>query len=50
MATKIKVIPILNGKSAKDFIEKADTNLNSKKIDFSKKIAVARIILLKAKL
>ena len=46
MATKIRLIPTLEGKTAKDFVEKADRNLSNKgTIDFSKQVNAVHKIL-----
>lgn len=51
MATKIKSIPILEGISAKNFIDKSKENLKlSKTIDFNKESRIMIKILEKAKI
>ncbi len=52
MAIPIKSIPILKGEIAKTFIANADFNFTYKRgtIDFSKQTAIAKKILLKAKI
>lgn len=51
MAIPIKVVPVLKGKAARDFILKADAALLKKgTIDFSKQVSIANKILEKAKM
>jgi hypothetical protein len=51
MAIPIKVVPVLKGKVARDFILKADAALSKKgTIDFSKQVSIANKILEKAKM
>lgn len=52
MALPITFIPVLTGKVALDFIEKADYNMKHKRgsIDFSKEYASYKKIMSKAKL
>ncbi len=51
MAIPIKVVPVLKGKAARDFILKADAALSKKgTIDFSKQVSIANKILEKAKM
>lgn len=51
MAIPIKVVPVLKGKAASDFILKADAALSKQgTIDFSKQVSIANKILEKAKM
>jgi hypothetical protein len=52
MAIAIKDIPTLKGKDAKQFVEKAEKNLNENRntIDFTKQVEMAKRILEKVKL
>ncbi len=51
MAIPIKVVPVLKGKAARDFILKADAALAKQgTIDFSKQVSIANKILEKAKM
>jgi hypothetical protein len=51
MPIPIKVVPVLKGKAARDFILKADAALAKQgTIDFSKQVSIANKILEKAKM
>lgn len=51
MAIAIKSIPVLRGKLAEQFIDKAEKNLSKRAtIDFSKQVQIANRILEKAKM
>jgi hypothetical protein len=51
MAIPIKVVPVLKGKAARDFVLKADAAVSKKgTIDFSKQVSIANRILEKAKM
>ena len=49
MALEIKSAPLVEGKSARDFLKKAEKVEQSSKKDFSKQVDIARKILEKSK-